>query len=73
MFRLTINNNNPDDNFRKLDADSETTSDGIENKNAQVLGDRVLSGFLGDSGGGILNLATYSYNDLNGNGNANVH
>lgn len=37
------------------------------------MGDRVLAGYLGKANGGIISLSTYSYSDLNGKGEANVH
>ena len=43
-----------------------------ENGNASKLGDRVLSGWVGTPGGGILHFPTYTYTNLNGAGNANV-
>lgn len=41
------------------------------NQNAARLGDRTLSGWVGTAEGGILHFPTYTYTDLNGNGNPN--
>jgi hypothetical protein len=45
---------------------------GSDNHNAERLGDRTLSAFVG-SQKNILAFASYSYNDLQGDGNPNVH
>lgn len=50
-----------------------TMNDVNTNKNADVLGDRVLSAWLGKDGGGVIALSTYSYLDMNAKGNPNVH
>jgi hypothetical protein len=50
-----------------------TSNDENTNKNAEVLGDRDLAVWLGSGDGGIYAFATYSYNDLVGNGNPNVY
>ena len=42
-----------------------------QNQNAARLGDRVLTAWVGTAEGGILHFPTYTYTDLNGNGNAN--
>lgn len=49
-----------------------TVNDEDTNLNYQRLGDRVLSCWVGTSGGGILHAPTYTYTNLNGGGNANV-
>lgn len=36
------------------------------------MGDRDLAVFVGDTEGGVLAFVTYSYGNLNGNGNANL-
>ena len=38
-----------------------------------MLGDRDLAVWLGTGDGGIYTFATYSYNDMVGNGNANIY
>ena len=43
------------------------------NKNAELLGDRDLAVWVGAGDGGIYTFATYTYTDLNGNGNPNVY
>lgn len=42
------------------------------NQNYKRLGDRVLTGWVGTNDGGSLHMPTYTYTDLNGNGNANL-
>lgn len=37
-----------------------------------MLGDRDLAVWVGQGDGGVYSFSTYSYNDLNGNGNANI-
>lgn len=50
-----------------------TINDQRRNKDDEVLGDRTLSAWVGTEPEGLISLATYSYLNLNGEGNANVH
>ena len=44
-----------------------------ENQNAKLLGDRDLAAWIGTGNGGGITLATYSYSNLQGEGNPNIH
>jgi hypothetical protein len=46
---------------------------GDENSNASKLGDRTLALWASPLNSGIYAFATYTYTNLNGAGNANVH
>lgn len=50
-----------------------TINDDARNKNAELLGDRVLGAWVGRDAGGVLAFSTYSYLDMNAKGNPNVH
>lgn len=43
-----------------------------QNRNADKLGDRVLSAWVGTAENGIIHMPTYTYTNLNGAGNANL-
>jgi hypothetical protein len=49
-----------------------TINDKPLNKDYGILGDRVLSGWVGKAAGGILHFPTYTYTNLMGAGVANV-
>lgn len=42
------------------------------NRNAEKLGDRVLSAWVGTADNGIIHMPTYTYTNLNGDGNPNL-
>jgi hypothetical protein len=46
-------------------------SEGL-NLNYKRLGDRTFAAWVGTAEGGILHLTTYTYTNLNGDGNPNV-
>jgi hypothetical protein len=50
-----------------------TINDKLTNLNDALLGDRDLAAWVGSANGGQLHFATYSYSDMVGDGQANVH
>lgn len=50
-----------------------TINGGRNNRNDESLGDRTLAAWVGTEPEGQISLSTYSYTNLKGEGNANVH